>query len=197
LQPQFMIVGLGNPGKKYQRTRHNIGFMVCDHVASIEHLSFHFGAGNSLVSPWKIAEKTTMLVKPLTYMNRSGEAIYSLLREFTIPLNKMLVISDDINLPLGTIRLKPAGSSGGHNGLQSVIDALQSEEFPRMRIGVAENTPVSDWVDFVLSNFKRREMKKVNRLLPITVQAIQSWLIDGVDTAMNNFNKHYDVEKDL
>jgi len=193
LQADLLLVGLGNPGRRYEKTRHNVGFMLCDTIARLINKTFHFGPGNSLLLEWEVAGKNVLVAKPLTFMNNSGEAVLPLLKAFGLEQEKLLVVCDDFNLPLGTLRIRRRGSSGGHNGLQSIIDALGSEAFARMRIGIGRGEPVDDWVEFVLSRFSRRELKTVEKMLPIALEAVKVILTDGYERAMTEFNRKFDV----
>jgi len=192
VQPDFLIIGLGNPGKKYKKTRHNIGFMVCDYISSSHDLDFHFGPGNSQISIWDLKEAQVVIAKPMTFMNLSGQAVNALVNEFELEIENVLVISDDFYLPLGTIRMRASGSSGKHNGLQSIIEMIGTNQFPRMRIGICGENQIINSVEFVLNKFKRAELKMVERIIPVCVDAIRSWMIEGIDETMSLFNKHYD-----
>jgi len=193
LRADLLLVGLGNPGKRYEKTRHNVGFMLCDTIAQLIDKPFHFGPGNSLALEWKVAGKGVLVAKPLTFMNSSGEAIPPLLEAAGLQPQDLLVVCDDFSLPLGTLRIRKKGSSGGHKGLQSIIDVLGSELFPRMRIGIGGEDPVEDRVEFVLSKFSRRELETVQKLLPIAVDAVKTILTAGYERAMTEFNRKFDV----
>jgi len=192
LRPDFLITGLGNPGKKYQRTRHNIGFMVCDSISAFFEIPFRFGPGNSKILQWEFAGKNAIVAKPMTFMNLSGEAVAVILAEFGLAPEQMLVISDDLNLPFGSIRMRKSGSSGGHKGIQSIIDHLQTKKMPRLRIGIGGEEPVDDAIAYVLKNFTRKEQQIIQRLIPTVMDCIQFWMLEGIDRTMTKFNKHYD-----
>jgi len=192
LNPDFLIVGLGNPGKKYKKTRHNVGFMVCDYISSFFEVDFRFGPGNSQILQYSFNEFNVVVAKPLTYMNLSGESVRNLIDEYELDLHQLLVVSDDFSLPLGTLRIRASGSSGNHNGLQSIVKLLGSNKFPRMRIGILGDELLEDSVDFVLGNFRASELKTIKRLVPICIDAVRFWMFDGIDKMMTNFNKHYD-----
>lgn len=194
MKPDYLVVGLGNPGKKYKSTRHNVGFMVCDFISSFFDLKFRFGPGNSQVLQWPVNEAQIMVAKPLTYMNLSGHAVVALLHEYEIDLSNLLVIYDDYQLPLGMLRIRAAGSSGNHNGIQSIIDQIGTREFPRMRFGIGREYPIKDSVKYVLANFRKSERAIIDKLLPISVDAIRSWVTAGIERTMSNFNQYYNFE---
>jgi peptidyl-tRNA hydrolase, PTH1 family len=192
LNPDFLIVGLGNPGKKYKKTRHNVGFMVCDYISSFFEVDFRFGPGNSQIIQHNFGDLNVVIAKPLTYMNLSGETVRKLIDDYGLELHQLMIISDDFSLPLGTLRVRTSGSSGNHNGLQSIIGQLGSNNFPRMRVGILGDDLLEDSVDFVLGNFRASELKIINRLVPVCLDAVRSWMFDGIDKMMSNYNKHYD-----
>lgn len=187
-----LIAGLGNPGLKYSQTRHNIGFMVIDAVA--EKVNAQLQNENEL---WdgvfcKINSEDVYLMKPLTYMNRSGEAIGEFLDEHELEYSDILIVTDDFNLPFGTIRVRPKGSDGGHNGLADINYFLQSEEYPRMRIGIGNEELFKDeYVDFVLGNFDETELKILNDLMPVFVDCITDFVSNDLLNVMNKYNKSH------
>jgi PTH1 family peptidyl-tRNA hydrolase len=197
VRPDFLIVGLGNPGKKYKKTRHNVGFMVCDYISSSHNVDFRFGPGNSQISFWTYQDAQVMIAKPMTFMNLSGQAVHTLVTEFELNTEKLLVISDDFYLPLGTIRMRASGSSGKHNGLQSVIEKIGTNQFPRLRVGICGKDQVINSVEFVLNKFKRAELKIIDRIIPVCVDAIRFWMSEGIDQTMSLFNKHHDVALEI
>ncbi len=192
MRPELLVVGLGNPGKKYSKSRHNVGFIVCDLISEFFELKFRFGPGNTLVTDYKIAESTIAVAKPLSFMNRSGNSIIPLLKWFDLRPDQMLVICDDFSLPLGTIRIRKQGSAGTHNGLQSIVDNLNTVEFPRIRIGIGVDNEMEDWVEFVLGNFKGKELKMIKKLGNIVIESISSIVVNGIDKSMTSFNKQYE-----
>lgn len=192
MYPEYLIVGLGNPGNRYKKTRHNVGFMICDHIASFFDLDFRFGPGNSQILKWNPEEKRVLVAKPLTYMNLSGQAVKVLMSQKKIEPDRLLVLVDDFNLPLGTVRIREKGRSGKHNGLQSIIESLGTIKFPRMRIGTLGENQVENSVEFVLSNFKGSELKLIRNLFPVCIDAIRSWIFEGIDKTMTNYSKYYD-----
>lgn len=184
----YLIVGLGNPGPQYARNRHNVGFQVLDRLAARHGLSFSRTMHRALVAEGRIEGRRVLLAKPLTYMNNSGEAVGALVRYFNIPLEQVLVVYDDMDLPPGTIRLRPKGGSGGQRGVQSIIHHLGTEAFPRLRIGIGRPPERMDAAAYVLQNFSPDEETIMEEVRERAVDAIETWLRDGLQTAMNRFN---------
>jgi len=184
-----LIVGLGNPGLTYRMTRHNLGFMVADRLN--KHFRSRFvidKRGNCLKTKVCLKGESLIICKPLAYMNLSGNAVARLASRNKIMPQDMLVVCDDINLELGRIRIKASGSAGGHKGLVSVIGALDSQEFPRLRIGIANPRNKSGLSDYVLSRFSSSEKKIISESLEKAEEAVLCWVEDGVQEAMNRFN---------
>lgn len=184
----YLIAGLGNPGSRYVDTRHNLGFMVADELAR------QLPGGNwreRFQASYQEQEhngKRLIIVRPLTYMNNSGQAIGQLARWYHVPLVRLLVIYDELDLPYGRIRIRPSGSAGGHNGMSSIVRALGSDQFPRLRIGVSR--PVSgSTVDYVLSRFSSTERAELPELVSLAADAALAWLDDGIEAAMNEYNR--------
>lgn len=186
----FIIAGLGNPKKEYDNTRHNIGFALIDALAEKYNISVLSSQCKALVGKGIIEGHKVILAKPLTYMNLSGESIRPLADYYKIdPAAELIVVSDDVNLPPGQIRIRKKGSAGGHNGLKSVIGQLGSEEFYRIRIGVGEKPKGYDLADYVLGYFSKEEQLLMNEGVDKAVQAAK-WMLDGeIDRAMNEFNR--------
>lgn len=188
-----MIAGLGNPGREYELTRHNVGWMVVDHLADVWHFDGWRRDGDSIVSAGRTHGTAVRLVKPQTFMNLSGAALRPYLRRPTFdPAQDLLIIVDEAALPLGRLRLRASGSSGGHNGLKSVEAEVGSQTYPRMRIGVAPSEPRRrdpDLADFVLSPFGKSERVEVLAQMPRITAAVETWLSEGIDRAMNLFNR--------
>jgi len=185
------IIGLGNPGSEYVGTRHNLGFRVIDALCKKFNLRMTAGEGDYLTGKTSYRGKHVYLVKPLTYMNNSGIAAEDIVRRYGISLQKMLVVCDDFQLPLGTLRLRPKGSDGGHNGLYSIIDQVGSKDFPRLRCGIAtEKMPKkkSEMAQFVLSPFDGDEEPIVKEMTGRARDAVLSFITDGIDATMNKFN---------
>jgi PTH1 family peptidyl-tRNA hydrolase len=186
----MLIVGLGNPGKEYESTRHNLGFMLIDKLAHAEGISVNRRECSSLVGRGEIEGTRTKLVKPQTFMNLSGHAVACLLAkiESEWPIDQLVVISDDLALPLGTIRIRERGSAGGHNGLKSIIASIGTNEFVRLRIGIQPEHPISDSKRFVLDTFARSERPLVEETLEQSASAIRTIIRDGALKAMSEFN---------
>ena len=186
----MLIVGLGNPGKEYESTRHNLGFMLIDKLAQEERIAVGRRECSSLVGRGEIEGVRTKLAKPQTYMNLSGDAVACLLAKLKSesPVNQLIVISDDLALPLGKIRIRERGSAGGHNGLKSIIAALGTNEFVRLRIGIQPEHPISDAKRFVLDSFARSERPIVLETLDQSAKAIRTIIRDGALKAMAEFN---------
>ena len=185
----FGIVGLGNPGRRYRKTRHNIGFMLVDAIADSRNIKVDSWRCRSLVGELSISGHDVVLVKPQTYMNKSGEAVLDLMEAYPLETGNLLVVYDDVALPLGKLRLKRRGSAGGHNGMQSVLSLVETEEIPRLRMGVGSDTRKDDLAAFVLSRFRWRERHQVRDTLASGQQTVE-WLIqDGMDMAMNRTNR--------
>ena len=182
----WLIVGLGNPGEEYDNTRHNIGFEAINFIAEKNNILFTHN-NNSLTTKLKINNNNILLCKPLSFMNRSGSPIKYFLEKYQINAEKLIIISDDINLPLGKIRIRKKGSSGGHNGLKSIIKHLDTENFMRIRIGI-ENPGKIDTTDYVLGKFKRSEKKLLEESLYKVDRIYESLIINGIQKTMQNFN---------
>ena len=184
-----MIVGLGNPGKEYEKTRHNIGFRVTDQLSEdlrikIDRLKFQ-----ALTRMVQIGDNKVLLVQPQTYMNASGAAVGALASYYKVPPQRVLVIFDDISLPVGRIRIRKNGSAGGHNGLKSIIQSLGSDQFPRVKVGVGEKPhPDYDLADWVLSRFSAKEEEDLKSAMDHAVKAAQMILTDGCEKAASAYN---------
>jgi peptidyl-tRNA hydrolase, PTH1 family len=184
---KFLIVGLGNIGAEYENTRHNIGFKVLDHLAKKEALSFttqKLGA----VTTFKLKGRSYVLLKPSTYMNLSGKAIKYWLTKENIPQENLLVITDDLNLPFGALRIKQKGSDGGHNGLKDTQLQLQTNKYNRFRFGISDEFSKGRQVDYVLGNWTAEENEKLPERLDKSVEIIKSFGLSGISNTMNSFN---------
>jgi peptidyl-tRNA hydrolase, PTH1 family len=186
----MLIVGLGNPGAEYEWTRHNLGFMLVDSLAEQARCQVRRTECRALVGQTVLEGRKVELVKPQTYMNLSGESVACLLRkrEGLKPAADLLVISDDIALPFGTLRLRPSGSSGGQKGLKNIISALGTDEFMRLRVGIRPDHPVSDTAAFVLERFPRGQRAEVEKVLERASDALRTVLSDGIEKAMAKYN---------
>ncbi|MDH3493225.1 MAG: aminoacyl-tRNA hydrolase [Acidobacteriota bacterium] len=185
----WLVVGLGNPGPEYERTRHNVGFMVIDKLAERWNIPVKRTECRSLIGQKRSAGGRVELAKPQTYMNLSGEAVSCLLTNETRAIGSMLIVVDDLALPFGTLRMRRKGSDGGHNGLKSISSCLRTEDFPRMRIGIAPDHPVSNARKFVLENFPRAAEKELREIISLAAEAAECAIEDGIDRAMSRFNK--------
>jgi peptidyl-tRNA hydrolase, PTH1 family len=190
----WLIVGLGNPGASYEKTRHNLGFMLVDLLAREAQTQVKRDECRALIGRALIENETAELAKPQTFMNLSGESVSCLLTKPDRSVERLIVISDDLALPLGTIRLRPKGSHGGHNGLRSIIDCLKTNDFIRLRIGIMPEHPVANTRNFVLENFAKSENETVEKILKDSADAIRDVIKDGIEKAMARFNRNSSVE---
>ncbi len=191
-----LIVGLGNPGQGYASNRHNVGFMCLNHFAKTQGIRFDKKRGRARIGSGEVAGNGVVVARPQTYMNSSGESVNLLMRKFNVNLNNLLVIHDDLDLPLGKIRIRQGGGSGGHKGIGSIIDCLESENFLRLRIGIGRPSLVegstgiseADIVTYVLSDFTPEEKQIITQVIPRVSEAILCLLTEGLTTAMNKYN---------
>ena len=189
LPVSWLVVGLGNPGGKYENTRHNVGFLVADELGErgrfpIQRLKF-----KALTNTAEIGGQGVLVMKPVTYMNLSGEAVGEAARFYKLPPGHVLVISDDVDLPLGKLRLRMGGSAGGHNGLKSIIQHLGSDQFPRLKVGVGGKPhPDYDMADWVLGKLQGEDKKVMDQAVKRAADAVECFLRDGPQKAMNQFN---------
>ena len=183
----YCIFGLGNPGKKYQKTKHNVGFFLCDILAGSQNKQFEKGAGPFYQAEIKFKNTTVLLIKPTTYMNRSGIAFDDVQKRFAIANENCMVVFDDFHLSLGKIRIRPHGSDGGHNGLSSVINYARTMKVPRLRIGIGKPDKTGI-VDYVLSGFSPAEMDVILKTIQYSAQAVETWIQHGIEKAMSEFN---------
>ncbi len=182
------VIGLGNPGKKYQNTKHNIGFMVADALASA--LKCKKNEKECCFSKiYDCKDHDLLIVKPQTYMNNSGIAVKNLLEDFHLKPDEILVVYDDLDLPLGKIRLRKSGSSGGHRGVQSIIENIKTEDFPRLKIGIGRPASKKDVVDYVLSPFPKEQELLLEKVVSSAVDCLLSVLKYGIDKSLNSCNK--------
>lgn len=184
---KFLIAGLGNPGAEYVNTRHNIGFKVLDRLAQQESADFSTAKLGALAEV-KLKGRTLYLLKPNTYMNLSGKAVKYWLDQEKIPQENLLVVTDDLNIPFGTIRIKGKGSDGGHNGLKSIQQILNSTEYPRFRFGISDDFKKGRQVDYVLGEWDEEEKAKLAERLDTSAEAIKSFVLSGLANTMSSFN---------
>jgi PTH1 family peptidyl-tRNA hydrolase len=184
---KFLIVGLGNIGPKYYNTRHNVGFKVLDHLAEKEGLTFESQKLGELTT-YKFKGRSFILLKPSTYMNLSGKAVNYWLQKEKIPLEHLLVITDDLNLPFGTLRVKTKGSDGGHNGLKDIQAQLGTTKYNRFRFGISDEFSKGRQVDYVLGEWDEEETKKLPERLDKSAEVIRSFGTAGINNTMNTFN---------
>jgi PTH1 family peptidyl-tRNA hydrolase len=185
----WLIVGLGNPGREYEWTRHNCGFMVVDELARRAGREIRAPECQSLTTRVTIGRQEALLVKPQTYMNLSGGAVSALKKKHEVETaSSVLVVSDDLALPFGRIRVRPKGSAGGQNGLKSIIEKLGGQEFPRVRLGIAPDHPISDAADFVLAEFPKRDRDALAEMVARAADAVEAVLTIGIVDAMSKYN---------
>jgi len=194
--PRHLIAGLGNPGAEYHNTRHNVGFRVVDRLAEENRIQTGQVERRSLVGYGTLRDVGVVLAKPQTFMNLSGESIAPLARTLQLRPEDIIVITDDMDLPVGRIRVRPAGSAGGHNGLKSLIQHLGTDAFPRVRVGVGRPAQGSRNIDHVLGKFGRDEIEPLRAAMDRAVEAVEVIVVEGVEAAMNRFNRKEDAGSD-
>lgn len=185
---KYLIVGLGNPGQAYARQRHNVGFITLDAISRKHNVAFKKHKSKSLIATLQLNNMSVILSKPQTFMNLSGQSVQELVRYYDIQLDKILVIFDDLDLPIGDIRIRKSGGSSGHRGMQSVITLLGTDTIPRLRLGIGRPPPIVDPKDYVLRPFTEKQKQLIDSLIPKTIEAVESFVVDGVHTAMSNYN---------
>ncbi len=184
----IIVFGLGNPGAEYEHTRHNIGFRVVDKLAERNSQKFTKGKGNYFQATFRLKNKKFLLIKPMTFMNESGRAVQQVCQFYKIQeFSNLLVVLDDINLPLGTIRLRPDGTDGGQKGLRSILQTMGTLRIPRLRIGIG--FPKGEARKYVLSKFSKSEQKFLPEIIDTAADAVESFGLQGLDVTMNQFNK--------
>jgi PTH1 family peptidyl-tRNA hydrolase len=188
---KYLIAGLGNIGKEYINTRHNIGFRILDTLVGVSNISFK-DRRYGYIAELKYKSRTFILLKPTTYVNLSGRAVNFWLQKEKIPVGNLLVIADDIALPFGTIRLRARGSHGGHNGLRNISEILGSNDYARLRCGIGDDFPKGMQVDYVLSTFTEEEEKQLPETIDRCIEIIKSFGTIGIDRTMNYFNTRSD-----
>ncbi|MFN3309211.1 MAG: aminoacyl-tRNA hydrolase [Anaerolineales bacterium] len=184
----YMIVGLGNPGKEYAQSRHNIGFMVLDRLAERFGVSFSRYEQKALVAKVPAEQRMLILAKPQTFMNLSGQSVAPLARFYQVPSDQLMIVYDDIDLPFGTLRIRASGSSAGHKGMQSILDRLGRQDVPRLRVGVGRPRGAKAAAQYVLREFSAQEKIDLPLILERAAQAVQDWFSLGIVEAMNRHN---------
>lgn len=184
----YVIAGLGNPGKKYENTRHNMGFITIDQLAEKHNIKADKLKFKALVGEGRIAGQKVLLVKPQTYMNLSGESIREVMNFYKLEPENLIVIYDDIDIEAGTLRIRKFGSAGTHNGMKSVVYQLQSDRFPRIRLGIGSQKK-GDLVDFVIGGFSKEEVPLLEEAVENAVLAVECIIEEGIDKAMNQYNR--------
>ena len=184
----YVVVGLGNPGKQYDKTRHNVGFDVIDILAEEYGISVSKIKHKALIGEGRVGSEKVLLVKPQTYMNLSGETLIDIYNYYKVDMENIIVIYDDIDLDVGKIRIRKKGSGGTHNGMRSITKCLGSTDFPRVRVGVSKPRPGQDLADFVLSRFRKEEADDVELGLEKAAKSVDVMIRDNIDLAMNKYN---------
>lgn len=185
-----LVVGLGNPGKDYTFTRHNFGFLVVQKLAQKLELEFSLSSfTNGLTAEGLVCGVELIILMPLTYMNNSGNAVRQVLNKAEMPIEQILVVTDDLNLDFGQLRLKVKGSDGGHNGLKSIIEKINSDGFHRLKLGIGYPKHADEVVNYVLDGFNKKEQKQIDQIIDHAAQCCQVWLLDGAEKAMEQFNR--------
>jgi PTH1 family peptidyl-tRNA hydrolase len=188
-QERWLIVGLGNPGRRYANNRHNVGFQCLDRLARAHQLTFDRRRGRARLVLGRIEGRAVVLLKPQTFMNESGRAVATVARFYQVPLQRLLVIFDDLDLPQGSVRLRPQGGSGGHKGMASIIAHLGAQEYPRVRVGIGRPPGRMDPAAYVLQDFDDEERPLMSEVYDWVVRAVACWLTEGIEIAMTRFNK--------
>ena len=184
----FLIVGLGNPGREYRGTRHNVGFMLLDRMTARLNVRFTRMQSRALVAIANFQERKIILAKPQTFMNLSGQSVQGLLHFYKLPLENLIIAHDDLDLPLGTIRIRPDGRSAGQRGMTSTIDRLGTDEFPRLRLGIGRPPGQMSAPDYVLQNFPETDLPIITEILNRSVEAVFTWVTEGLDATMTKYN---------
>lgn len=184
----YLIVGLGNPGAEYRQNRHNIGFMVVDTLAEVTRIPLRRVEFRALVGKGSLDDTRLILAKPQTYMNASGQSVAPLMHFYKIPESRLLVVHDDLDLPFGTLRLRPSGGTGGQRGMESIVSQLGTRDFARLRMGIGRPPGRMDPKDYVLHDFDPDQNEMLPEILQTAVDAIRRFIEDGIEKAMNDFN---------
>jgi peptidyl-tRNA hydrolase, PTH1 family len=191
---RYLIAGLGNPGREYRKNRHNVGFMALDHLAQDLPVEFSKLRMNAFIGDVRKDQKRIFLVKPQTYMNASGRAVHAVLRYFKIPVENLLVIYDDVDLPFETLRVRTGGGAGGQKGVKSIINTLGTQDFPRLRVGIGRPPGRMEVADYVLQDFSQPEEEILDFVLSRAADAVMMFLDQGIQQTMTIFNQTPDLE---
>ncbi len=186
--PVYLLIGLGNPGREYRENRHNIGFMMIDRLAADLGVKLTRVQNRALTGSGMLGQAKVILAKPQTYMNLSGESASGLMRFYKVPAEHLMVVYDDIDLPFGVLRMRPGGGSAGQKGIQSIIERIGSQEFPRLRFGIGRPAGSKGGAGYVLKDFSGEEQKEMPFMLDAAVAALRLFVTDGLDAAMNRYN---------
>jgi PTH1 family peptidyl-tRNA hydrolase len=184
----YLIIGLGNPGREYRETRHNVGFMLLDRLTIKLNARFTRLQSKALIASANYMERKIILAKPQTFMNLSGQSVQGLVHFYKLPLENLMITHDDLDLPPGTIRIRPGGGSAGQKGMASTIERLGTDEFPRLRLGIGRPPGQMQAPDYVLQDFSKAEMALISETLDRAVEAALTWVTEGLDAAMNKYN---------
>lgn len=184
-----VVVGLGNPGDRYAQTKHNIGFITIDYLAGQHNININKIKHKALIGEGSIAGQRVILVKPQTFMNLSGQSVMDIVNFYKVPIENLIVIYDDIDLPVGKVRIRPSGSSGTHNGMRNIIYLLGKQDFPRVRIGVGKQPDYMDLADYVMTKFNDEEKPLMLEAVKNSALAIEEIVKSGINIAMNKYNK--------
>ena len=184
----FVIVGLGNPGKEYANTRHNVGFDTIDIIAKGHNITINKIKFKAVYGEGKIGNEKVLLVKPQTFMNNSGISVREIVQFYKIPIENIIIIVDDVDIDFASIRIRQKGSAGSHNGLKSIIYHIQNDEFPRVKIGIGKKHPNQDLADFVLSRFSKEERQIIEESLMTAAEAVDAIICESINDAMNKYN---------
>ena len=190
----FLLIGLGNPGREYKDSRHNFGFMLIDRLCVRLNARGMKMQSKAIVISTTHAERKLILAKPQTYMNLSGQSVQGLAHFYKIPLTNMMVLSDDLDLPFGTIRIRASGGPGGQRGMASIIEHLGSKDFPRLRLGIGRPPGRMEAADYVLQDFSREDLKNLSEVLDRAADAALTFVTEGLNAAMNKFNGGLNIE---
>lgn len=191
---RYLIAGLGNPGREYSKNRHNVGFMVLDQLAQELNIEFSKLRMNAFIGDVRRDRKRIFLVKPQTFMNASGQAVQAILRYFRIPLENLLVVYDDVDLPFETLRVRTGGGAGGQKGVRSIIKSLGTQDFPRLRVGINRPPGRMEVSDYVLQDFSKQEEEILDFVLGRAADAVLMFLDEGIQQTMTIFNQTPDLE---